>query len=74
VGVPLIVMVLLAHEAVTPGGKPLGVPMPVALTVPCVMAAKAVLIHTRGALEAGATDTMVIVPEAVPHPPVKVAV
>lgn len=69
-----MVMVLLAHEADIPGGKPVGLPMPVALTVACVMAPKGVLIHTRGALEAGATDTMVIVPEAVPQPPVKVAV
>ena len=45
VGVPLMVMVLLAHEAVTPGGKPLGVPMPVALTVVCVMAVSAVLMQ-----------------------------
>ena len=67
-------MVLLAHEAVTPGGKPVGVPMLVALTVACVSDVKAVLTHTREGPVAGATDMMVIVPEAVPQPPVKVAV
>lgn len=33
VGFPLIVIVLLAHDAVTPLGKPVAVPMPVALVV-----------------------------------------
>ena len=46
VGVPLMVMVLLAHEAVTPEGKPLMEPIPVAPVVVCVMLGdKAVLIH-----------------------------
>jgi hypothetical protein len=33
VGVPLIVIVLPAHAAVTPDGKPVGVPIPVAPVV-----------------------------------------
>jgi hypothetical protein len=33
VGVPLMVMVLAAQAAVTPAGKPVGVPMPVAPVV-----------------------------------------
>lgn len=37
VGVPTIVITLPAHEAVTPAGSPVGVPMPVALVVVCVM-------------------------------------
>jgi hypothetical protein len=71
VGVPLMVMVLLAHEAVTPAGKPDGTPMPVALMVVCVMAVSAVLTHRVGELEAGETDTTVMIPETVPQPPVK---
>ena len=34
---PLMVMVLLDHEAFTPAGKPLAVPIPVAPVVVCVM-------------------------------------
>ena len=71
VGVPLMVMVLLAHEAVTPAGKPDGTPMSVALMVVCVMAVSAVLTHRVGELEAGETDTTVMIPETVPQPPVK---
>ena len=74
-GVPLIVMVLPAKDAVTPEGRPVGVPIPVAPVVVWVMAVMAVLIHTVGdddpapAVLIGVT---VIVPVAltVPHPPV----
>ena len=52
VGVPLIVIVLLAHAAVTPVGKPVTVPMPVAPVVAWVIAVKAVLIHKVGVDEA----------------------
>lgn len=69
-----MVMVLLAHEAVKPAGKLVGLPMPVALMVVCVIAVKAVLMHRLGELEAGETDTTVIVPETVPQPPTKVPV
>jgi hypothetical protein len=51
VGVPLMVMVLLAHAAVTPAGSPVAVPMPVAPVVACVIAVKAVLIHSVGVEE-----------------------
>jgi hypothetical protein len=48
VGVPLMVMVLLAHKAVTPLGKPVGVPIPVVPMVLWVMLGKAVLMQTLG--------------------------
>lgn len=49
---PLIVMVLLAQAAVTPAGSPVGVPMPVAPVVACVMAVSGVLMHQVGMEEA----------------------
>ena len=48
VGVPLMVRVLDAHTAVTPAGRPVGVPIPVAPVVVLVMFVKAVLIHSVG--------------------------
>jgi hypothetical protein len=69
-------MVLLAHDAVTPAGKPVAVPMPVAPVVASVMLVSAVLIHRVGVLD-GAPAVLfgvtVIVPVAltVPQPPVK---
>ena len=79
VGVPLIVMVLLAQAAVTPAGKPVALPIPVAPVVVCVMAVKAVLIHKVGVEDAALTvfaGVTVIIPVAVtvPQPPVKVTV
>ena len=47
-GVPLIVITLVAHAAVTPAGNPDGVPMPVAPVVACVTAVNAVLIQSVG--------------------------
>ena len=75
VGVPLIVIVLLAHAAVTPDGKPVAVPIPVAPVVVWVIAVSAVLIHTVCVLDAALTvlaGVTVIVPVAftVPQPPV----
>ena len=75
VGVPLIVIVLVAQAAVTPVGKPVVVPIPVAPVVVCVIAVSAVLIHTVGVLDATLTvlaGVTVIVPVAltVPQPPV----
>lgn len=75
VGVPLIVMVLLAHAAVTPAGSPVGVPMPVALVVVCVTGISGVLIHKLGVAEAApaallAVTVMVPVAFALPQPPV----
>ena len=76
VGVPLIVITLANHAAVTPAGKFTGAPMPVALTVVCVIAVRAVLTHNVG-VEDGPVTVMigvtVIVPVAltVPQSPVK---
>ena len=55
VGVPLIVIVLVAHAAVTPAGKPVATPIPVAPVVVCVIAVSAVLIHNVGVLDAALT-------------------
>ena len=52
VGVPLIVIVLDAHDAVTPAGRPVAVPIPVAPVVVCVIAVSAVLMHRVGVEEA----------------------
>ena len=67
-------MVFEAHAALTPAGSPVAAPMPVALTVVCVIAVKAVLIHKVGVDEAAVTvlfGVTVIVPVAftAPHPP-----
>ena len=76
VGVPLMVMVFDAHAALTPAGRPVGVPIPVALVVVCVIAVNAVLIQSVGAEDAAPaalTGVTVIVPVAftLPQPPVK---
>ena len=52
VGVPLIVIVLLAQAAVTPAGKPVAAPIPVAPVVVLVILVNAVLIHSVGLLDA----------------------
>ena len=75
VGVPLIVIVLDAQEAVTPVGSPVGVPIPVATVVVCVIAVSGVLMHRVGveeAVEVVLASTTVIVPVALmlPQPPV----
>jgi hypothetical protein len=75
VGVPLIVMVLDAQAAVTPAGKPVATPIPVAPVVVCVIAVIAVLIHNVGVDDAALTvlfGATVIVPVAftLPQPPV----
>ena len=72
---PLIVIVLLAQAAVTPEGKPVAVPMPVAPVVECVMLVNAVLIHKVGLVLAALavlSGVTVIVPVAftLPQPPV----
>ena len=51
-GVPLIVIVLLAHAAVTPVGKPVAEPIPVAPIVLCVILVNVVLIQREGVLDA----------------------
>jgi hypothetical protein len=75
VGVPLTVIVFEAHEAVTPLGRPVAVPIPVAPVVACVMSVKAVLMHSVGEEEAAPTVlsgvTMIVpVAETLPQPPV----
>jgi hypothetical protein len=80
VGVPLIVIVLLAHVALTPAGKPLApltpaLLMPVAPVVVCVILVSAVLIHSVGLLDATPAvlfGVTIIVPVALtaPQPPV----
>ena len=76
VGVPDIVMVLEAQAAVTPAGKPVAVPMPVAPVVVRVMLVSGVLIHNVGLLDAVPAvlaGVTVIVPVAFtdPQPPIK---
>ena len=76
VGVPLMVMVLLAQAAVTPVGSPVAVPMPVAPVVVCVIAVSAVLIHNVGVDEAtpavlSGVTVMVPVAFTYPQPPVR---
>ena len=75
VGVPLIVIVLDAQEAVKPAGSPVAVPIPVATAVVCVIAVSGVFVQSVGVEEAAPTvlsGVTVMVPEAftVPHPPV----
>ena len=75
VGVPLIVIVFPAQAAVTPAGKPVATPMPLAPVVVCVIGVKAVLIHNVGVLDAAlavifAVTVMVPVAFTVPQPPV----
>jgi hypothetical protein len=74
--VPLIVIILFAQVAVTPAGKPIAVPMPVApVVVNVILGDKAVLIQIVG-VDDGAVVVLfgstVNVPVAltVPHPPV----
>ena len=76
VGVPLIVIVLAAHAAVTPAGSPVAAPIPVAPVVVWVMLVISVLIHSAGVEDAAVTvlfGVTVIVPVAltVPQPPVR---
>ena len=75
VGVPLMVMVLLAHAAVTPAGRPVAAPMPVAPVVVWVMFVNTVLMQSVGVDDAALTvlfGVTVIVPVAfiAPQPPV----
>ena len=72
-----MVIVLEAQAAVTPAGKPVDAPIPVAPVVPCVMAVIAVLIHKVGVDDPAPAvifAVTVIVPVALipePQPPVK---
>ena len=76
VGVPLIVIALDAKAAVTPAGRPVALPIPVAPVVACVIFVNTVLIHMVGVDEAAPTELFgvtVIVPVAFAllQPPVK---
>ena len=75
VGVPLIVIVFDDQEALTPDGKPLAVPIPVAPLVLWVIDGIAVLIQTVGLIDAVPTvliwiTVMVPVALTLPQPPV----
>ena len=70
-----MVIVLDNQEAVTPAGRPVAVPMPVAPVVVWVIAGRAVLMQRVGVEEAAPTvlsGVTVMVPEAftLPHPPI----
>ena len=76
VGVPLMVIVFEANEAVTPAGKPVATPMPVAPVVVCVIGVSVVLIQSVGEDEAALTvlfglTMMVPVALTAPQPPVR---
>ena len=75
VGIPLIVIVFDAQVAVTPAGRPVAVPIPVApVVVWVIFGDKAVLIHKFVVIPVVAvfSGVTVIVPVAltVPQPPV----
>ena len=70
-----MVIVLDAQEAVTPTGRPVAVPIPLAFGVVCVIAVRAVLMQRVGVEEAAPTvlsGVTVMVPVAftLPQPPV----
>jgi hypothetical protein len=75
VGDPETVIILFDHEAVTPAGSPVAVPIPVAPVVVRITFGSGVLTHTVGLLEGGPTVLVftVILPVAFtdPQPPVK---
>ena len=76
---PLIVITLAAHAAVTPAGNPVAVPIPVAPVVVCVIAARAVLMQSVGVDDAELTvlfgvTSWYFVDETVLQPPVVVKV
>ncbi len=75
VGMPLIVIVFAAQFAVTPAGKPVGAPIPVATVVVWVIAVSAVNLHRVGVADAAdavliGLTVMVPVAFTLPQPPV----
>ena len=73
VGVPLMVITLEAQAAVTPAGRPVAAPIPVAPVVLCVMFVKTVLIH-KVCVELAAPTAKGVSPVMVhPLPPLPVA-
>ena len=74
-GVPVIVISSDDQDALTPDGKPVAEPIPVAPVVEWVIFVNAVLIHNVGVLDATpavVSDIPVMVPAVLtlPHPPV----
>ena len=74
-----MVIVFDAKAAVTPAGKPVAAPMPVAPVVVCVILVSRVLMQSVGVEEAApavlaAVTVMVPVAFTVPQPPVSVTV
>ena len=67
VGVPLIVIVPPNHVAVTPAGKFVGAPIPVAPVAAWVIGVTAVLTHPVG-LELGAEAVLLLIIVIVPVP------
>ena len=61
---PLIVITLLDQFAVTPDGKPVALPIPVALVVACVIFVKTVFTVSVGVVDAAAAaqaaDTVIV--------------
>ena len=72
VGVPLMVIVLFAQDAVTPVGSPVAVPISETPEVVCVILVSGELVHNIGVLDATLAPFTVIVPVALalPQPPV----
>ena len=73
VGVPLMVIVFEAQEAVTPAGRPVAVPIPVAPVVVCVIFVRGVLMHSVGVEDAApavlsGVTSIVPVANTVPQP------
>ena len=68
-----MVIVFVAHAALTPAGRFVGVPMPVAPVVVCVMAVSVVLIQSVGVEDAapavlGDVTVAVVVPAELVQP------
>ena len=72
VGVPEIVIVLLAHAAVTPVGNPVAVPIPIAPVVVCVILFNTEFIHMVG-VEDAALVVLFVVAEQKEKPPQEAA-
>ena len=65
-----MVIVLEAHAAVTPAGRFVAVPIPVAAVVVCVIFVNAVLIHKVGVLDAVPAEKVIVAgpPSDIDHP------
>jgi hypothetical protein len=76
VGVPLILTVLAVHNAVTPSGRPVAAPIPIAPVVARTIGVSGVLMQRLTVDSDAATvfvgfTMMVPVADTVPQPPVK---